>query len=136
MIIGAGKYGAYQPARNQLSDVDLMLSKSLVAAFEAWAIDDIAAADLLEIGLGQWSAMKDGTPLPHHRALQARAVALVSIFLMLDACFESRIARQWIVNPNHGPHYRGASPLSTMRAGGLQAIIQTRDHVEWMSLHI
>ena len=59
-----------------------------------------------------------------------RASALVGLYKGLHLYFGADLADTWVSLPNRGPLFQGNSPVDFMTAGGLPAIMETRDYVD------
>lgn len=98
---------------------------------EIWALSNEEAAALLDVTERTWGRMKK--PGWSGRVSQdqlLRLSALVGLYKALHLYFSDALADRWPRLPNTGPLFRGASPTGFMLAGGLPAILQTRDYVD------
>ena len=59
-----------------------------------------------------------------------RVSALLGIFKALRLLFSQPLADDWIRLPNQGPLYANRSPLATMIAGGIPAMLEVRRHLD------
>ncbi len=106
------------------------LSPSALKAFfhivERWEVPDEAARDLL-------GGISNGTFYKRKRAPKTvgpdellRVSYLVGIFKALNILYSQKLADRWIRLPNSNPIFRGDTPLSYLRAGGIPALQTVR----------
>lgn len=96
-----------------------------------WRLGNDEAAALLDVTERTWARMKK--PGWSGRISQdqlLRLSALVGLYKGLHLYFSDRLADAWVARPNTGPLFAGAAPLAFMIAGGLPAILDTRDYVD------
>lgn len=97
----------------------------------AWSLPNEEAAALLDVTERTWSRMKK--PGWTGRVSQdqlLRLSALIGLYKALHLYFSDALANRWPKLPNSSPLFHGASPVAFMLAGGLPAIMQTRDYVD------
>ena len=98
---------------------------------DLWGLGNDEAAALLDVTERTWARMKK--PGWNGRISQdqlLRLSALVGLYKGLHLYFSDRLADAWVGRANTGPLFAGASPLAFMVAGGLPAILETRDYVD------
>jgi hypothetical protein len=96
-----------------------------------WGLSNEEAAALLDVTERTWSRMKK--PGWTGRVSQdqlLRLSALVGLYKALHLYFSDTLADRWPKLSNTGPLFQGATPVTFMVAGGLPAIMQTRDYVD------
>ena len=96
-----------------------------------WSLSNEEAAALLDVTDRTWSRMKKPGwtgRVPQDQLL--RLSALVGLYKALHLYFSDALADRWPKLPNTGPLFHGASPVAFMLAGGLPAIMQTRDYID------
>ncbi len=112
-------------------ETDAVAVKALVRVFRAWTLNAGRSAKLAGVSERTWTRMVSGTwsgSLSQDRLL--RASALVGLYKGLHLHFGADLADTWVSLPNRGPLFQGASPVDVMTAGGLPAIMETRDYVD------
>lgn len=98
---------------------------------EIWQLTNEEAAALIDVTPRTWARMKKpdwSGRLSHDQIL--RLSALVGLYKGLHLYFARRLADTWAARPNDGPLFRGERPVDRMIAGGLPAIMATRDYVD------
>ena len=114
--------------RERLSAAGLNGYRRLV---DLWALTNDQAAALIDVTDRTWARMKKpgwSGRLSQDQLL--RLSALVGLYKGLHLYFSDPLADAWPGRPNDGPLFRGARPLDWMIAGGLPAIMATRDYVD------
>jgi uncharacterized protein (DUF2384 family) len=105
--------------------------KALARVFAAWRLPAPESARLAGVSERTWSRMKaaawTGTLSDDERT---RASALIGLYKALHLNFGDELADRWPRLPNRGPLFGGLSPVAHMLAGGLPAILATRDYVD------
>lgn len=105
--------------------------KAVGRVFDAWALSQDAAAALVDAAPRSWARMK--APGWSGRLGQdqlLRISALIGLYKGLHLYFSDELADLWVTRPNTGPGFDGAAPLARMLAGGLPAILTTRNQVD------
>lgn len=98
---------------------------------EIWGLGNDQAAALLDVTERSWARMKKpGWAGRTSQDQLLRLSALVGLYKGLHLYFSDRLADAWVARPNTGPLFGGAAPLAFMIAGGLPAILETRDYVD------
>lgn len=116
------------PERPSTSSV---ATKATVRIAGAWGLTTAQAAELLDVAPRTFSRMKSG----EHAGMLSkdqlmRASALVGLYKGLHLYFSDELADRWPSMPNKGALFAGKSPLDHMQAGGLPALMETRDYVD------
>ena len=112
-------------------ETDSVAVKALVRVFKAWTINAGRSAKLAGVSERTWTRMVSGTwsgSLSQDQLL--RASALVGLYKGLHLYFGDDLADTWVSLPNRGPLFQANSPVDFMTAGGLPAIMETRDYVD------
>lgn len=111
--------------------LDAVALKAYRRLSEAWGLTDDEAAALADAPPRTWARMKrDGWAGRLSQDQRLRLSGLVGLYKGLRLYFSDDVADRWVKRANTGPLFRGASPLAFMRAGGLPAILRTRDYVD------
>lgn len=98
---------------------------------QQWDLADAETADLLGVTAFYWSAS-----IGVHvccilsRDQLMRASAIVGLYNGLRYHFDEEATRRWLRTPNVNAFFNGDCPLSFMLAGGVAALLATRDHVD------
>ena len=112
-------------------DTEAVALKAVGRVFEAWRLTGEASSILAGVSQRTWVRMRAGSWSGKLTQDQLwRASALVGLYKGLHLYFNDDLADAWVSLANQGPLYRGDSPLNYMRAGGLPAIMSTRDYVD------
>lgn len=111
------------------------LAQAGLAAFrrltDLWSLSNEEAAALLDVTERTWGRMKKpGWTGRISQDQMLRLSALVGLYKALHLYFSDALADRWPKLPNDGPLFKGAAPVAVMLAGGLPAIMQTRDYVD------
>ena len=115
-------------------DRDRMVGAGLTAyrrLVEIWRLTIEEAAALIDVAPRTWARMKRpdwSGRLSFDQIL--RLSALIGLYKGLHLYFAEPLADAWIGRPNDGPLFRGDRPVAWMIAGGLPAIMATRDYVD------
>jgi hypothetical protein len=112
-------------------ETDAVAVKALLRVFKAWKINAGKSAKLAGVSERTWTRMGSGTwsgSLSQDQLL--RASALVGLYKGLHLYFGADLADTWVSLNNRGPLFQGSSPVEFMTAGGLPAIMDTRDYVD------
>ena len=59
-----------------------------------------------------------------------RVSAVTGLYKGLHLYFSDELADRWVTMPNTGPQFGGRAPVATMIAGGLPAILATRNYID------
>jgi len=97
----------------------------------AWRLTNADAAELIAVSPRTWNRMKAGTwtgRLAQDQLL--RISALAGLYKALHLYFSDALADRWVTLDNTAPAFAGRSPREKMLAGGLPAIIETRNYVD------
>ncbi|MEQ8296900.1 MAG: DUF2384 domain-containing protein [Nitratireductor sp.] len=106
-------------------------AKACARIAEAWRLRNEEAAGLLDVSARTWARVKTGSwsgRLSQDQLL--RASGLIGLYKGLHLYFSDPLADEWVRLANTGPSFGGRRPIDVMMAGGLPAILQTRDHVD------
>ncbi|WP_372616865.1 antitoxin Xre-like helix-turn-helix domain-containing protein [Falsiroseomonas sp.] len=110
---------------------DLVAVKAMQRVFAAWRITTAEAARLVGVSERTWSRMRSAAWSGSLDDDQLdRASALIGIYKALHLYFGEELADRWVRMPNRGPLFGGAAPAAYMQAGGLPAILATRDYLD------
>ena len=118
-------------AQPRVVETDAVAVKALVRVFKAWPINAGRSAKLAGVSERTWTRMVSGTwsgSLSQDQLL--RASALVRLYKGLHLYFGADLADTWVSLPDRGPLFQVASPVGFMTAGGLPAIMATRDYLD------
>lgn len=119
------------PEGAQDHDLDAVALKAYRRLAEVWELTNDEAAALADVMPRTWGRMKqDGWPGRLSQDQRLRLSALVGLYKGLRLYFSDSLADRWVKRDNTGPLFQGASPLVFMRAGGLPAILLTRNYVD------
>lgn len=111
--------------------LDAVALKAYRRLVETWRLTDDEAAALADAPQRTWARMKrDDWTGRLGQDQRLRLSGLVGLYKGLHLYFSDEVADRWVKRPNGGPLFRGASPLASMRAGGLPAILRARDYVD------
>ena len=114
--------------RERLANAGLTAYRRLT---DLWHLSNEEAAALIDVTDRTWARMKKpgwSGRLSHDQLL--RLSALIGLYKSLQLYFSEQLANDWAGRPNDGPLFRGERPLDWMIAGGLPAIMATRDYVD------
>lgn len=114
--------------RDRLAGAGLTAYRRLVAL---WQLSNEEAAALIDVTPRTWARMKKpdwSGRLSYDQIL--RLSALIGLYKGLHLYFARPLANSWAMRPNDGPLFRGERPVDWMIAGGLPAIMATRDYVD------
>jgi uncharacterized protein (DUF2384 family) len=110
---------------------DAVAVKALQHVFAAWRLTVAEAASLLGVSERTWSRMRNAAWSGSLDDDQLdRASALIGIYKALHLYFGAELADRWVRMPNKGPLFGSATPAAYMQAGGLPAILATRDYLD------
>lgn len=110
---------------------DAVAVKALTRVFRAWKLGGERSAKLAGVSGRTWARMQAGSwagTLSQDQTL--RASALVGLYKGLHLYFGPDLADTWVSLKNRGPLFGGSAPVDVMVAGGLPAIMDTRDYVD------
>lgn len=122
-----------EPVPDMVPDaaMDGVALKAYRRLVEAWGLTDDEAAALADAPRRTWARMKrDDWSGRLGQDQRLRLSGLVGLYKGLRLYFSDEVADRWVKRPNGGPLFRGVSPLAFMRAGGLPAILRTRDYMD------
>jgi uncharacterized protein (DUF2384 family) len=115
----------------QDADMAAVAAKAVARIAEAWRLRNEEAAAVLDVSARTWNRMKTGRWTGRlSRDQLLRASGIVGLYKALHLYFSDRLADDWVRLPNSGPAFANRSPLEAMIAGGLPAILSTRDYVD------
>lgn len=105
--------------------------RAVIAIAKAWGLNASQAASLIRESDRSWSRLK-GDPTPGSLDLdqRTRVSAMLGLYKGLHEFFGSDLADKWVKLPNRGPLFGGETPLDSMLAGGIPAMLDTRDYVD------
>ncbi|MGH1359970.1 MAG: antitoxin Xre-like helix-turn-helix domain-containing protein [Burkholderiaceae bacterium] len=106
-------------------------SKAYLRVARIWALDSATAAELIAVSPRTWARIKAGGwsgRLSQDQTM--RISAIIGLFKALHLYFGESLADQWVSLPNSGPLFKGLTPLAFMKAGGLPALLETRNYVD------
>ena len=120
-----------KPADLSSKDVRKRLSPSAVKAFfkirELWELRDEDARQLLGgMSNGAFYNLKRKARGTLDQDRLTRISILTGIFKGLNVLYSKKLADRWIQLPNENPMFRGETPLTYMRKGGLPAMLRVR----------
>lgn len=111
--------------------IDRVALKALPRLLAVWGLDNPSSAFLMGVTERTWSRIKNGSWAGElNQDQRMRASALTGLYLGLHVYFSDPLADEWVRLDNKGPLFKGRSPLAFMLAGGLPAIIATRDYID------
>ena len=122
---------AMAPAGDDPGKIDAVALKAFRRLAGFWGLDHEEAATLADTRARTWARMKKGDwngVLSQDQRL--RMSALIGLYKGLHLYFSDELADRWVKLPNAGPVFRGTTPLDHMVAGGLPAILKTRQYVD------
>jgi hypothetical protein len=122
---------ATELAATERERISAIALKAFQRLTEAWQLSNEEAAGLLDVTGRTWGRMKGaGWNGRISQDQQLRLSGLIGLYKGLHLYFSDQLADRWIKLENKGPLFRGSSPVAFMLAGGLPAILQTRDYVD------
>jgi hypothetical protein len=100
--------------------------KAFFNIVERWKVPDEAARDLLGgVSHGTFYNLRK-TPRTLRADELLRVSYLIGIFKALNILYSEKLADAWIQLPNTNPIFKGGTPLSYVRAGGIPALQTVR----------
>jgi len=127
---------AYRPVERaapppETEALDAVALKAYRRIAQAWQLSNEDAAAVADLSARTWARVKrDETRTGLTQDQRLRLSALVGLYKGLHLYFSDDLADAWPGLANTGPLFRGDSPLAFMRAGGLPAILATRNYVD------
>ncbi len=118
-------------ARRDSGQVAAVAAKAYARVAAAWQLWYEEAAALIAVSPRTWSRMKAESwsgRLNQDQLL--RISALTGLYKALHLYFSDALADAWVGLANSGPLFAGKAPREKMLAGGLPAILETRDYVD------
>jgi hypothetical protein len=110
---------------------DAVLLKAVSRIADRWRLDEGQVGALVHLPASQFDAAAAGKQFGRlDEDQRLRVGLLVGIFASLSGLFEGSLAHEWPTSPNNSPVFGGATPLSHMILGGVDAMVQTRDYLE------
>lgn len=111
--------------------VDGVAAKAYARVVAAWRLRNDEAAELIAVSPRTWSRMKSNDWSGRLSKDQLmRVSATVGLYKALHLYFSDELADRWVSLDNAGPTFAGKTPAEKMMAGGLPAILETRDYVD------
>lgn len=105
--------------------------KAVVRTAEHWELTNAEAASLFDVPTATWSRMKSGSykgTLDQDKV--TRASLMIGLFKGLRLLFNGPLTYGWPKTKNSGPDYGGRTPVETMIAGGIPAMMRARQHID------
>ncbi len=118
---------ALEDDRTRLSPVAI---KAFLGLVKAWDVSNRDAAELFSVSGSTFDRMKRGEPMVLNQDQLTRVSALVGIYKGLHLMFADAMADEWPVLANTGPLFKGASPVTAMKAGGIPKMLDTRRYID------
>jgi hypothetical protein len=118
---------ALESDRARLSSVAIT---AFLALCKAWKLQNKDAAELLSVSSSTFDRMKRGERMALSQDQLTRVSALVGIFKGLHLMFDGPIADEWPVLPNTGPLFKGMTPVSAMKTGGIPKMLDARRYID------
>jgi len=98
---------------------------------EKWGVGNAEAAALLGVSTPTWTRMKGARGSAELNQDQlTRVSAILGIFKALNIIFVGGMADRWAMLNNKGPLFRGRAPVEAMIAGGIPAMVETRQYLD------
>jgi hypothetical protein len=118
-----------EPTRQRLTPAAI---EAMVRLADIWRLTSVQASQLLgDVSERTWFRMKkrewDGTL---SQDVLTRISAMIGIFKGLHLLFSDPLADEWVSLPNSGPAFGGQRPIDSMIAGGIPAMLLTRNHID------
>jgi hypothetical protein len=106
-------------------------AKAAARVAAAWKLTNADAAALFGMSQRTWSRIKAGEwGARADQDQMLRVSGLVGLYKGLHLYFSDKLADRWPGLANSGPPFLNRSPIDYMTAGGLPAILETRDYVD------
>lgn len=106
-------------------------AKAAARVAAAWKLTNADAAVLFGVSQRSWSRIKAGElGGGADQDQMLRISGLVGLYKGLHLYFSDKLADRWPELANSGPPFMNHSPIDYMKAGGLPAILETRDYVD------
>lgn len=100
-------------------------------AFAFWELTNQESADLFDVPIATWNRMKAGKFRGRlDRDKITRASLVVGLFKGLGTIFNGPLQNGWPKHANSNPLFKGQTPLVFMIAGGIPAMMETRNYVD------
>jgi hypothetical protein len=97
--------------------------ESFARLVQAWNLSAENAQGLLNgQGFGSLSVSKEGVPTALDEERLARISYLLGIYKALHEVYGDKLADEWVHLPNRNAMFGGATPLSYMLTGGMEAL--------------
>ncbi len=96
-----------------------------------WGVGNAESAALLGVSAPTWTRMKGtrGSAELNQDQL-TRVSTILGIFKALNIIFVGDMADRWPMLNNKGPLFRGRAPVEAMIAGGIPAMVETRQYLD------
>ncbi len=106
-------------------------AKAYARIVQAWGLDNAAAAGLIGVSARTWTRIKQGEWTGRFsQDQQMRLSAIVGLYKALHLYFSEPLADEWVSLPNTAALFAGRAPVQFMAAGGLPALIDTRNYMD------